>query len=58
MPTQPYIVNIRNHNFPFFMVAMIEKEPELLGVSVNQSDVKELDEEAQTATVIEVRELS
>ena len=40
-----------------FMVAMIEKEPELLGVSVNQSDVKELDEEAQTATVIEVREL-
>ena len=40
-----------------FMVAMIEKEPELLGVSVNQSDVKQLDEEAQTATVIEVREL-
>lgn len=40
-----------------FMVAMIEKEPELLGVSVNQSDVKELDEEAQTATVIEAREL-
>lgn len=40
-----------------FMVAMIEKEPELLGVSVNQSDVKELDDEAQTATVIEVREL-
>jgi hypothetical protein len=40
-----------------FMVAMIEKEPELLGVSVNQSDVKKLDEEAQTATVIEVREL-
>lgn len=40
-----------------FMVAMIEKEPELLGVSVNQSDVKELDEEAQTATVTEVREL-
>lgn len=40
-----------------FMVAMIEKEPELLGVSVNQTDVKELDEEAQTATVIEVREL-
>ena len=24
-----------------FMVAMIEKEPELLGVSVNQSDVKQ-----------------
>lgn len=40
-----------------FMVAMIEKEPELLGVSVNQSDVKELDEKAQTATVTEVREL-
>ena len=40
-----------------FMVAMIEKEPELLGVSVNQSDVKELDEEAQTATITEVREL-
>ena len=40
-----------------FMVAMIEKEPELLGVSVNQSDVKELDEEAQTATVTEVKEL-
>lgn len=40
-----------------FMVAMIEKEPELLGVSVNQTDVKELDEETQTATVIEVREL-
>lgn len=40
-----------------FMVAMIEKEPELLGVSVNQSDVKQLDEEAQTATVIEVKEL-
>ena len=39
------------------MVAMIEKEPELLGVSVNQSDVKQLDEEAQTATVTEVREL-
>lgn len=40
-----------------FMVAMIEKEPELLGVSVNQSDIKQLDEEAQTATVTEVREL-
>lgn len=40
-----------------FIVAMIEKEPELLGVSVNQSDVKQLDEEAQTATVTEVREL-
>lgn len=40
-----------------FMVAMIEKEPELLGVSVNQSDIKELDDETQTATVTEVREL-
>lgn len=40
-----------------FMVAMIEKEPELIGVSVNQSDVKQLDDEAQTATVTEVREL-
>lgn len=40
-----------------FMVAMIEKEPELLGVSVSQSDVKKLDDEAQTATVIEVKEL-
>lgn len=40
-----------------FMVAMIEKEPGLLGVSVSQSDVKQLDEEAQTATVTEVREL-
>lgn len=40
-----------------FMVAMIEKEPELLGVSVSQSDVKELDDEAQTATVTEVIEL-
>lgn len=40
-----------------FMVAMIEKEPELLGVSVNQSDVKELDDETGVATVTEVREL-
>lgn len=40
-----------------FMVAMIEKEPELLGVSVNQSDVKELDDETGIATVVEVREL-
>lgn len=40
-----------------FMVAMIEKEPELLGVSVNQSDVKQLDDETGTATVTEVREL-
>lgn len=40
-----------------FMVAMIEKEPELLGVSVNQADVKQLDDEALTATVTEVTEL-
>ena len=40
-----------------FIVAMIEKEPELLGVSVNQSDVKELDDETGIATVTEVREL-
>lgn len=40
-----------------FMIAMIEKEPELLGVSVNQSDVKKLDDETGIATVIEVREL-
>lgn len=40
-----------------FMVAMIEKEPELIGVSVNQSDVKQLDDETGTATVTEVREL-
>ena len=40
-----------------FMVAMIEKEPELIGVSVNQSDVKQLDDETGVATVTEVREL-
>ena len=40
-----------------FMVAMIEKEPELLGVSVNQSDVKKLDDETGIATVVEVCEL-
>lgn len=40
-----------------FMVAMIEKEPELIGVSVNQTDVKELDEETGVATVTEVVEL-
>lgn len=40
-----------------FMVAMIEKEPELLGVSVNQSDIKQLDDETGIATVTEVREL-
>ena len=40
-----------------FMVAMIEKEPELLGVSVNQSDVKQLDDETGIATVTEVSEL-
>ena len=40
-----------------FMVAMIEKEPELIGVSVNQSDVKKLDDETGIATVTEVVEL-
>ena len=40
-----------------FMVAMIEKEPELIGVSVNQSDVKKLDDETGIATVVEVSEL-
>lgn len=40
-----------------FVVAMIEKEPELLGVSVNQSDVKKLDDETGIATVTEVVEL-
>lgn len=40
-----------------FMVAMIEKEPELLGVSVNQSDIKQLNDETGIATVTEVREL-
>lgn len=40
-----------------FMVAMIEKEPELIGVSVNQSDVKKLDDETGVATVTEVVEL-
>lgn len=37
-----------------FMVSMIEKEPELLGVSVNQMDVKNFDDETETATVTEV----
>lgn len=40
-----------------FMVAMIEKEPELLGVSVNQMDVKVFNDDAETATVTEVTEL-
>lgn len=43
--------------YPFefaFMVNMIEKEPELLGVSVNQMDVKKFDDETGTATVTEV----
>lgn len=40
-----------------FMVAMIEKEPELIGVSVSQTDVKELDDETGIATVVEVIEL-
>lgn len=37
-----------------FMVSMIEKEPELLGISVNQMDVKKFDDETGTATVTEV----
>lgn len=37
-----------------FMVSLIEKEPELLGVSVNQMDVKKFDDETGTATVTEV----
>lgn len=40
-----------------FMVALIEKEPELLGVSVNQMDVKVFDDATETATVTEVTEL-
>lgn len=40
-----------------FMVNMIEKEPELLGVSVNQMDIKKFDDETGTATVTEVTEL-
>lgn len=40
-----------------FMVAMIEKEPELLGVSVNQMDVKVFDDATETVTVTEVTEL-
>lgn len=37
-----------------FMVNLIEKEPELLGVSVNQMDIKKFDDETGTATVTEV----
>lgn len=37
-----------------FIVNMIEKEPELLGVSVNQMDIKKFDDETGTATVTEV----
>lgn len=37
-----------------FMVNMIEKEPELLGISVNQMDIKKFDDETGTATVTEV----
>lgn len=40
-----------------FMVSMIEKEPDLLGVSVNQLDIKKFDDETCTATVTEVTEL-
>lgn len=40
-----------------FMATMIEKEPELLGVSVNQLDIKEFNDETLTANVIQVTEL-
>lgn len=40
-----------------FMTTMIEKEPELLGVSVNQLDIKEFNDETLTANVIQVTEL-
>lgn len=40
-----------------FMATMIEKEPELLGVSVNQLDIKTFDDETMTASVTQVTEL-
>lgn len=40
-----------------FMATMIEKEPELLGVSVNQLDIKEFNDETLTANVVQVTEL-
>lgn len=40
-----------------FIATMIEKEPELLGVSVNQLDIKTFDEETMTANVTQVTEL-
>lgn len=40
-----------------FIATMIEKEPELLGVSVNQLDIKRFDKETLTANVSEVTEL-
>lgn len=40
-----------------FMATMIEKEPELLGVSVNQLDIKEFNDETLTANIIQVTEL-
>lgn len=40
-----------------FIATMIEKEPELLGVSVNQLDIKEFNDETLTANVIQVTEL-
>lgn len=40
-----------------FVATMIEKEPELLGVSVNQLDIKEFNDETLTANVIQVTEL-
>lgn len=40
-----------------FIATMIEKEPELLGVSVNQLDIKTFDDETMTASVTQVTEL-
>lgn len=40
-----------------FIAMMIEKEPELLGVSVNQLDIKTFDDETMTASVTQVTEL-
>lgn len=40
-----------------FMATMIEKEPELLGVSVNQLDIKAFNDETMTASVTQVTEL-
>lgn len=40
-----------------FITAMIEKEPEMLGVSVVQYDIYELDKEANTYNMVDVKEL-